>query len=999
MKSLLGILKLLMLLVFSILFQANYAQIAVNKSSNCAPALVKFSNVRPGAVSFFWDFNNGTISTVSNPEIYFPKTGITKIYSFTWDKAGISYFDSLVLDLKNGPKAEFTVSNILTCPNVNITFSDNSTAGFSKIAKYFWFFGNGNVDSTINTSQSYTAGGSYDITYLVTDSLDCSSSINKPKHISIHQPANIKFNVVDDYHCTAPHQVGFVDSTKGTAPLGYVWNFGNGSTSTTKNPTYNYLLKGRYNVSLKVTDGNNCITDYTKYDAVIIDKLVLDFKSTAQQFCVPSDVKFTNLSNPLADSLTFTWKIGKQFYTGVNITPFLKSGAYDVTLYGSKTGCSDSVTKKGYIFIDSFPTGKIIATDSILCHLKTVKYYFSQKQYKSILWYVNDTFRSSADTFAFLPTREDSFKIHAIYVSANDCRINIEPQKLYALPPNLGIAVQPSQCVNQDIKIIITNKSTFPFTEFYYYFNDDFNTVYPSAIGNLTKNFKDTGFFDLIYIAEDIHKCRDTFSTLIAPGMKSKPNKIGISDTSFCPLDTIFLSDLSTNVKIKPHTKEWIVGSKNNKNDNWLHLKDLVDSLDVRLVYYNYGCSDTFTAYNSIYVYPVFGSVAVNDSCTGNNEVPVLVFSNRANRFEIKYPDDIIYVNLHPPHKPVPGSALFQATFFNDTLGCEYKYDLQKTFYSLLDGELLVTTDTLCAPANVQLEMVTNTSIAKATWKHNNSVFLEEFNPSVFIQNRNAVQSGKQLFDVTLQSVDGCRKTFKNSISIFGPTAKPSAIFLDSCLPGNVILKDDLYDNLYLRYWLAGADTIFQQSKSINALLKSVNETKSKPSIIYQVIDNNGCTYKQVVPYGGTIFYADVETEIFTTCTYPKYRLLLFTNSFTFASIKYVFDDSIVQTGSRYGNVQFNSGGKHKYYVEWEDAKGCKHALSDYINVPAINLKAQFTALDSTLHCAPKLFQLLNKSKSAKGIVKYEWTLSNGDRATTVNPQIYLQKTGSVNIC
>jgi hypothetical protein len=53
---------------------------------------------------------------------------------------------------------------------------------------------------------------------------------------------------------TAPLLVTFSDRSLGSPPFSYLWEFGDGSTSTEQNPTHSYTRDGLYTVSLTVTN-------------------------------------------------------------------------------------------------------------------------------------------------------------------------------------------------------------------------------------------------------------------------------------------------------------------------------------------------------------------------------------------------------------------------------------------------------------------------------------------------------------------------------------------------------------------------------------------------------------------------------------------------------------------------------------------------------------------------------------------------------------------------
>lgn len=74
------------------------------------------------------------------------------------------------------------------------------------------------------------------------------NSINTP-------PVAINFNADITSNCTSPLIVSFQNTT--TNALSYLWDFGDGSTSTDQNPSHTYTQDGHYNVTLSV-DAADC---------------------------------------------------------------------------------------------------------------------------------------------------------------------------------------------------------------------------------------------------------------------------------------------------------------------------------------------------------------------------------------------------------------------------------------------------------------------------------------------------------------------------------------------------------------------------------------------------------------------------------------------------------------------------------------------------------------------------------------------------------------------
>jgi heme/copper-type cytochrome/quinol oxidase subunit 4 len=67
---------------------------------------------------------------------------------------------------------------------------------------------------------------------------------------------------------TAPVAVAFTDTSTGS-PTSWIWDLGDGTNSTARNPVYTYTNPGKYNVSLKVTNvhGSN---SKSKADYIVV---------------------------------------------------------------------------------------------------------------------------------------------------------------------------------------------------------------------------------------------------------------------------------------------------------------------------------------------------------------------------------------------------------------------------------------------------------------------------------------------------------------------------------------------------------------------------------------------------------------------------------------------------------------------------------------------------------------------------------------------------------
>src|SRR5690606_28947678 len=87
----------------------------------------------------------------------------------------------------------------------------------------------------------------------------------------------------------------------GPGTLNYYWNFGDGSSSTLKDPTHNYSKTGSYTVTLITTSNLGCSDTLIKKNLVSIGTVNSDF-STSGNLCQGNTIQFTNTSQPVPGS-------------------------------------------------------------------------------------------------------------------------------------------------------------------------------------------------------------------------------------------------------------------------------------------------------------------------------------------------------------------------------------------------------------------------------------------------------------------------------------------------------------------------------------------------------------------------------------------------------------------------------------------------------------------------------------------------------------------------
>jgi C1A family cysteine protease/PKD repeat protein len=160
-----------------------------------------------------------------------------------------------------------------------------------------------------------------------------------------------------------PLSVTFTDKSTGS-PTSWTWNFGDGTSSTTKSPVHTYSKAGKYTVSLTVKNnkGSNTktISTYINVAAAPI-KPVAAFSATPISGKAPVNVAFTDTSTGTPTKWKWTFGDGTTSVQQNPIHKYSKAGNYTVALTVVNAKGSNTVTKTGYIKVTEKPVAAFSA--------------------------------------------------------------------------------------------------------------------------------------------------------------------------------------------------------------------------------------------------------------------------------------------------------------------------------------------------------------------------------------------------------------------------------------------------------------------------------------------------------------------------------------------------------------------------------------------------------------------------------------------------------------
>jgi PKD repeat protein len=222
-----------------------------------SPSVFTNSSSTGTGITYLWKFDDGKTSTDANPTHTFTTKGRHGVILYVSAAGGCtdSTSDSVMV---NSITVDFAASVVAGCTPVNVDFNDNTKDEASRL----WTFDNGDTTSSRNPTRQFTSVGTHTAKLVVTSTAGCKDSATKT--IIVYGQPDPGFSF-DTTGLSATFTAD--DQTSGNS---YSWDFGDGKTSTDKNPTHTYDTTGKYKVTLKVTNGSGC--DSTSSDSVSVVK-------------------------------------------------------------------------------------------------------------------------------------------------------------------------------------------------------------------------------------------------------------------------------------------------------------------------------------------------------------------------------------------------------------------------------------------------------------------------------------------------------------------------------------------------------------------------------------------------------------------------------------------------------------------------------------------------------------------------------------------------------
>jgi len=332
--------------VFKIDFElsgVNAALSAPSELDGCVPHTVNFSNFSVGD-TFEWDFGDGSpISNEFEPSHEYTEPGTYTVTLIASDELSCNLADTVSVTIDIFSPTDFTPSfdTEVNCETGEVTLLN--TTGGESFLDFTWVINGEELYNSYNATHQFAdLSGSNTVGLLAVDE-GCELDELVTEEISALA------DVTAEIGNTATTNCGLDIELENTSVNGisYLWDFGDGNTSTAENPSHTYSDYGTYTISLTATNPSTCnVEDQSSIEVSFVEPPELNQSLNLSQFGNCSELNVSGNISDLVNIQELTWFVdGEEVGTGAEFEAELPSqGVYTVEVEIIPVGCQNTFT-------------------------------------------------------------------------------------------------------------------------------------------------------------------------------------------------------------------------------------------------------------------------------------------------------------------------------------------------------------------------------------------------------------------------------------------------------------------------------------------------------------------------------------------------------------------------------------------------------------------------------------------------------------------------------
>ena len=986
----------------------NYTiKLVVTNSSGCTDTLIKLSEIKiskintsfttqdnicaqkeflltntsvPTPLSNSWNFGDGTTSTANNPLKIYNTPGtfqVTLISNF--NSCSDTAYKTIIVNAQ--PTSSFTSESSFSCSYpFSVNFNNQSLNGIT----YYWDFGDNTTSTAKNPSHIYIRGGNFNVQLITTNASGCNDTITKMNFIKIQKPiANI--TSLPDSGCVPFIKTFTSDIKSENLVVEYLWNFGEGTTSTEITPTHTYNLNGVYPLTLIVKNSGGC-RDTAFLDRAVVANLkpVIKFDATPKFTCANTEVVFSNLTT---SGTKWLWRFGDGFTSSLQNPShmYADTGKFSVTLIVRNSGCADSMIYKNFIYIDP-PVGEYTYNED--CK-NPYKKDFTDISIGADRWSWNfgDGETSSLQNPSHVfPKTGTYLVILTVWNNRTGCNY-VNRKNIIILDTKANFTASNSAiCKGDSIKFTSTLSSP-EVNSFYWNFGDGTNIS--SAINTVTHSYVSAGNYNVTLTTSNLFGCTDTLSKISNIVVNGPTAKFTPSVPGSCLNSIIIFNDLSVSDGINPiKSYFWSYGDSTAQTATagpFQHTYFRTGLYPVKLLLTDkLGCVDSFSLPSPLVISKPIADFNTSDALTCPTKT--VTFNNISTglspTYLWKFGDNNSSTATNPLHFFATEGKFSISLNITDQYGCTDSITKLNFVTIILPSANFTMSDSLsdCPPLIVQFTNLSANAIS-LSWDFGDGTFSKEINPSHFYN-----YPGMYMVQLIATGPGGCTSIKNDSILIKGPTGSFIYDPLTGCNSKNVNFTANTSEIASILWDLNDGTTI--STTSLNISHKYTDAGFYLPKII--LTDKGGCSVPikgldTISIYGVTAHFDFIDKTLCDSGT------VMFNNMSTsndlITNYNWVLGD---------GNISFDKNPQHQYksnglfkpFLKVTTQFGCIDSMPSLIPVkivssPHINISTTANG------CTPLVMSLKGSvTVTDTSSLKWQWNFGNGTVSSKQNPEI-----------
>jgi len=969
------------------------ANFSANNTSGCAPLRVDFTDQSTGSpTSWTWDFGNGQLSQKSSPTatVVYTQPGTYTVRLVVRNASGIDdEIKTNYITVFASPTASFKANLTTACAPATVQFTDLSTPPpGSTITGWAWDFGDGGTSVQQNPSHVYTNTGFYNVSLQVKTSNGCTRTAVAGRYIRVVGGVDVNFGFIQPTTCQPPFLVNFHDQSAGPGTLSYVWNFGNGATSTAENPSTIYNAPGTYTVKLSVQSDLGCSGTTTQ--DVVVEGKTTDFTAPAN-ICVGQTINLLNNSVPAPVSSSWTFSDGT---TSSQINPvktFLSGGTFQVKLVNNYGNCKDSITKD--VTVITSPTVDFSVDDSISCDApSTVQFTDKSPAASTWLWNFGDGSTSTDQNPNHTYSAPGFYDVTLTITLAGGCSNSITKSQYIKIKPIVAtITNAPAGgCVPFTFSPIADIQSIDSIVSYSWDLGEPgatYNTQFP------THTYNSTGTYAISLTVTTRSGCVKTITLPSGVKTGTKPT----ADFTFAPDNTcastpVQFTDNSTTSPGADVQWNWNFGdggTSSQKNPN--HVFTSAGTLNVQLTVSNNGCEDDVI--KQVTVLPPVANFGYTVNCSNHLTVAFLDSSQTDIAYgPITYQWDFgdgSTSSAQSPSHNYSSLGTYNVTLNVTNGACSYSAS-QTIVLANEAADFTISKNPVCKNETFTLNAagINPANIKNYTWTIGGTT-LTSANGSI---DHSIDTYGSYDVSLTIEDINGCTssKTVANYITVNGPVAKFSSS-LGNCINQQVNFTDSSATNgVPITEWMWDFGDGTQQTFTSPPFSHAYSQTGSY-SVSLTVRNNVGCTDKFAI--NNTVLITSPIAGFMADTLYCPLAPLQFVDTSTGLQLSYNWDFGDGGTSTLQNPTHSYAAGNNSYSIKLviTDTVGCRDSVTkaNYVNIRTPT--AAFDIEDTSGICLPLLTTFLFKG------VDYEsfyWAFGDGASTNAQSPSHFYNDYG-----